>query len=126
MRLVTRDTRQDVFPVPGPATTLRGLPRWRITRSCSSVNRSGIARNVKVKGYSAKQFPLTGLPVYPHVVLFGAGGEEVRLASGFGDTIAFAAGQGELDGLGQVNLVADGHQDRLDNAFRADDSRNHL
>ena len=36
---------------------------------------------------------------------FRALGEQVGLPGGFGHAIAFAAGQGELDGLGQINLL---------------------
>jgi len=56
---------------------------------------------------------------------FRALGEQVGLPGGFGHAIAFAAGQGELDGLGQINLVADRDEDRLDAVPGANDRADH-
>ena len=56
----------------------------------------------------------------------GAGGQNVRLPGGLGDAVALPAREGELDRLGQVKLVADRDEDRLDAVFGAYDCTDHI
>src|SRR5207253_3799083 len=52
-------------------------------------------------------------------------GQDVGLAGGLCDAVALPAREGELDRLGQVNLVADRHEDRLHAVFGAHHRADH-